>query len=338
MYPAHGDDQDSEDLQYTRYNQYSQAGYSRSVQGSAGPRQQPTYGGTPYTSQQTGVEDWQGSNYSYQEQDPRWNSDLSSYTASTIATANSIPSWNQVPSEYVPDDAYRSSIQDNDAEVRQYALGSEMGSATGRTSRAYASHPGDWGSTYQTAVGYSQYPQTRQGMYGYQNQAPQLLVHPPQENNLGSVASSRDAQGYIEESPFAISATGSPMLSPYGQAAGDEVEFSSENSQSPDGQLPPSPDAAGASDSADPKRKWACREEECVERKPFKRHADLMRHMTTVHHKDGMEKFDCPRRGCPRKGDNGFTRNDHLREHLRNFHLQDIPKRKGGARGKGRVK
>jgi hypothetical protein len=38
---------------------------------------------------------------------------------------------------------------------------------------------------------------------------------------------------------------------------------------------------------------------------------------------------------CTRIGDKGFTRRDHLVEHLRNFHHLDIPKRRPGERSAG---
>jgi hypothetical protein len=59
----------------------------------------------------------------------------------------------------------------------------------------------------------------------------------------------------------------------------------------------------------------------------FTRCADLNRHYATVHNPAGPKK-DCPRKKCTRVGDNGFTRKDHLMEHLRQYHKdQTIPKR-----------
>ena len=43
--------------------------------------------------------------------------------------------------------------------------------------------------------------------------------------------------------------------------------------------------------------------------------------------------IDCPFKRCVRKGDQGFTRNDHLVEHRRQFHMERIPKKGGGAGG-----
>ena len=44
--------------------------------------------------------------------------------------------------------------------------------------------------------------------------------------------------------------------------------------------------------------------------------------------------IDCPDKDCGRIGVHGFDRKDHLREHLRMHHLQDISKEKGVESGK----
>ncbi|PGG97331.1 hypothetical protein AJ80_09719 [Polytolypa hystricis UAMH7299] len=58
----------------------------------------------------------------------------------------------------------------------------------------------------------------------------------------------------------------------------------------------------------------------------FSRSADLNRHYTTVHFPDPT-RLDCPKPRCTRKGNEGFTRQDHLNEHLRQYHGDNIPKR-----------
>lgn len=59
----------------------------------------------------------------------------------------------------------------------------------------------------------------------------------------------------------------------------------------------------------------------------FARMYDLDRHCKT-HYPQTTQKFDCPEavKGsfCGRMGDRGFTRNDHLNEHLRKVHHYDI--------------
>ena len=57
-----------------------------------------------------------------------------------------------------------------------------------------------------------------------------------------------------------------------------------------------------------------------------KRSYDLDRHQRTHFPSQPGEKFDCPGRGCGRKGEHGFHRKDHLREHLRKVHAREIPK------------
>lgn len=57
-----------------------------------------------------------------------------------------------------------------------------------------------------------------------------------------------------------------------------------------------------------------------------KRQYDLDRHQQSHLPSAPPEKFDCPGRGCGRQGANGFNRKDHLREHLRKVHAQDVPK------------
>lgn len=58
----------------------------------------------------------------------------------------------------------------------------------------------------------------------------------------------------------------------------------------------------------------------------FSRPADLSRHQVSVHFRDGV-MLDCPRPRCARKGDQGFSRQDHLIEHLRQFHCMKLAKR-----------
>lgn len=60
----------------------------------------------------------------------------------------------------------------------------------------------------------------------------------------------------------------------------------------------------------------------------FSRKADVSRHHRSQHE---PQYIDCPYARCSRKGDNGFTRNDHLIEHQRQYHAKDIPKRGSGG-------
>ncbi|KAF2475517.1 uncharacterized protein BDR25DRAFT_103320 [Lindgomyces ingoldianus] len=78
-------------------------------------------------------------------------------------------------------------------------------------------------------------------------------------------------------------------------------------------------------------RTWTCDLPNCTSTANFTRLADLQRHQSTVHGM-GLPEFPCTVARCTRVGDKGFTRRDHLVEHLRNFHHLDIPKRKAGER------
>ena len=61
----------------------------------------------------------------------------------------------------------------------------------------------------------------------------------------------------------------------------------------------------------------------CSPQVQFKRLADLERHQNTVH----FTKFiDCPHGRCGRTGKHGFTRKDHLRDHVSEVHMKDIAK------------
>jgi hypothetical protein len=65
----------------------------------------------------------------------------------------------------------------------------------------------------------------------------------------------------------------------------------------------------------------------------FTRKADVARHHKSTYERTFM---DCPKHNCRRKGVNGFTRQDHLTEHLRGYHGEDIAKRRSN-RARARV-
>lgn len=83
---------------------------------------------------------------------------------------------------------------------------------------------------------------------------------------------------------------------------------------------------------------WGCLHPGCKQ-KPFKRHADLERHIKHVHQTSSDEHY-CDYRKCPRsklsptKEDDStiphpFSRRDHLKAHLREYHMEPLLKRNG---------
>lgn len=72
--------------------------------------------------------------------------------------------------------------------------------------------------------------------------------------------------------------------------------------------------------------RWPCLAEGCTS-KPFRRFADLQRHYSQVHFpslSDGV--YRCDYTNCSRKHES-FGRKDHYRDHLREYHAEDICKR-----------
>ncbi|KAF2753412.1 hypothetical protein EJ05DRAFT_505052 [Pseudovirgaria hyperparasitica] len=73
------------------------------------------------------------------------------------------------------------------------------------------------------------------------------------------------------------------------------------------------------------KKIWRCERPGCSSTAEFGRKADLDRHTDTVHEK--RKSFACPHRSCDRSI-RPFTRKDHLIEHRRAYHGEEIQKRK----------
>ena len=77
------------------------------------------------------------------------------------------------------------------------------------------------------------------------------------------------------------------------------------------------------------RKSYACAHSDCTH--SFSRQADLERHIDHVHTEDGMKKrFECDYAACPRNA-SPFHRKDHFRDHLRDQHKEDIPKRGSNA-------
>ncbi|KAI8930859.1 hypothetical protein NX059_011876 [Plenodomus lindquistii] len=87
----------------------------------------------------------------------------------------------------------------------------------------------------------------------------------------------------------------------------------------------------GPSRSNSRTRTWTCDIASCTSTAQFTRLADLQRHQSTVHGM-GTPEYPCTVPRCNRVADKGFTRRDHLVEHLRNYHHMNIPKRRPGER------
>ncbi|KAF2201411.1 hypothetical protein GQ43DRAFT_38192 [Delitschia confertaspora ATCC 74209] len=77
---------------------------------------------------------------------------------------------------------------------------------------------------------------------------------------------------------------------------------------------------------------WTCDVPDCPSTAQFTRMADLQRHQATVHNTEPNKPFPCSVPRCSRVGPRGFTRRDHLTEHLRSYHHLDIRKRRPGER------
>ncbi len=85
----------------------------------------------------------------------------------------------------------------------------------------------------------------------------------------------------------------------------------------------------GYETSVSEKKPYQCLFPQCL--KSFDRSADLDRHQKQVHLSNGVKaKYGCDYRRCPRKNDH-FHRKDHFRDHLRDYHKEDLFKRGGGS-------
>ncbi|KAL8646218.1 MAG: hypothetical protein Q9210_006262, partial [Variospora velana] len=79
---------------------------------------------------------------------------------------------------------------------------------------------------------------------------------------------------------------------------------------------------------------YVCLHPGCTRR--FARSFDLDRHYRITHLPETAKRLDCPKAAseswCQRIGARGFTRLDHLNEHLRKVHLMDLPTSSRGSR------
>ncbi|KAF2087729.1 hypothetical protein K490DRAFT_65570 [Saccharata proteae CBS 121410] len=115
----------------------------------------------------------------------------------------------------------------------------------------------------------------------------------------------------------------------------DEGEDEEEEDGQPSEDEMVSPESSTGSNEPDPRIRepdgaFLCQQANCKTKARFRRFADLQRHYKTVHRSSTTQMHDCPKKKCDRKGARGFTRRDHLTEHLRAYHNETIPKRRKG--------
>ena len=72
----------------------------------------------------------------------------------------------------------------------------------------------------------------------------------------------------------------------------------------------------------------------------FARDYDRTRHMKTHWPEEAKPRYDCPEAEyvpwCDRKGENAFSRLDHMHQHRRNVHMVPLPKKARGVRTGGK--
>jgi hypothetical protein len=77
---------------------------------------------------------------------------------------------------------------------------------------------------------------------------------------------------------------------------------------------------------------YPCQFPGCQLKKPFNRAADLERHYRNVHASESQrERYQCDYSKCDRAAD-PFTRKDHYRDHLRDYHKEDLGQAKGAKK------
>ncbi|KIY02851.1 uncharacterized protein Z520_01316 [Fonsecaea multimorphosa CBS 102226] len=116
--------------------------------------------------------------------------------------------------------------------------------------------------------------------------------------------------------------TGGPALHSRGQSPLLQEDKELAPKQEGDGIISPSSKAVADN-------RTFCTHQDCLgedgsPKKFFSRKADVTRHYKSRH---DIKYIDCPKKNCERKGSQGFTRRDHLTEHLRGFHMEKIAKR-----------
>ncbi|CAO2650148.1 Nn.00g014400.m01.CDS01 [Neocucurbitaria sp. VM-36] len=164
-----------------------------------------------------------------------------------------------------------------------------------------------YATAYQSAV--PQYTQTQINQYYAQYQC-----YPPQPYHV--IADYYAQPATVAQTGYQQTVAGASYDATHWQGQVDNLEL---------------PVSQGPTRSNSRTRTWTCDIPSCTSSANFTRLADLQRHQSTVHGV-GTPDYPCTVPRCNRVGDKGFTRRDHLVEHLRNFHHIDIPKRRPGER------
>ena len=199
---------------------------------------------------------------------------------------------------------------------RQYPQAHNQNQAPYGTTNTQSGYPSPFGSSYQSGTGYADFASPRQysqPLYG--------------TNNSYSSFSPQD--------PY--SAGSNPMMDPSNYPSsnvlyGAQVQpslYSAQTSQ--DSYLPQNQVTSGGTRHDSPgytNGDLLCFHDGCdfITQSPF----DLGRHLQK-HPSPETERYDCPGRGCGCTGEHGFTRKDHLTEHLRKVHAKS-PKASGDGK------
>ncbi|KIW11413.1 hypothetical protein PV08_10713 [Exophiala spinifera] len=121
-------------------------------------------------------------------------------------------------------------------------------------------------------------------------------------------------------------------LAPHNGSAFSAIEYKEEEPHQNKDRAQRTEDGGSVNKTDNPKERLPCPHVECRgdDGKPkrfFSRKADVNRHIKSQH---DVTRQDCPWPKCTRKGTQGFARLDHLTEHRRGYHSEDIPKRNSG--------
>ena len=128
------------------------------------------------------------------------------------------------------------------------------------------------------------------------------------ENNIQSFSPPSPA------TPLSASFSPQPEFDPYMSSSSKYVSVSPT----------PSPNQWDVANNLNRSNDNICPYSDCTSKGKFKRRTDLNRHIRTQHEAEN-HMMDCKHGWCGRTGSNGFSREDHLREHRREVHREAIP-------------